>query len=73
MKDVDGNVYIDFTSGIVVVSLGHCKDEIVQAICEQAGKLIHSCIHVVNYEPYLKLAKRLTEITPAASRRGPSC
>ena len=40
MKDVDGNVYIDFTSGIVVVSLGHCKDEIVQTICEHAGKLI---------------------------------
>ena len=69
LKDVDGNVYIDFTSGIGVVSLGHCKDEIVQTICEQAGKLIHSCIHVVNYEPYIKLARRLTEITPGSFKK----
>jgi 4-aminobutyrate aminotransferase/(S)-3-amino-2-methylpropionate transaminase len=69
VKDVDGNVYIDFTSGIGVVSLGHCKDEIVQTISEQAGKLIHNCIHVVNYESYLKLAKRLTEITPGKFKK----
>ena len=69
LKDVDGNVYIDFTSGIGVVSLGHCKEEIVQTICDQAGKLIHSCIHVVNYEPYLKLARRLTEITPGSFKK----
>ena len=69
MKDVDGNVYIDFTSGIGVVSLGHCREEIVRTICEQAGRLIHSCIHVVNYEPYLELAKKLTEITPGAFKK----
>jgi len=64
MKDIDGNVYIDFTSGIAVVSLGHCVEEIVETISDQAAKLIHSCIHVVNYIPYLDLAKRLTEVTP---------
>ncbi|MCW4049437.1 MAG: aspartate aminotransferase family protein [Candidatus Bathyarchaeota archaeon] len=66
MEDVDGNTLIDFTSGIGVTSLGHCTDEIVQTISDQAGKLIHSCIHVVNYEPYVKLAKTLTEITPGS-------
>lgn len=69
MKDVDGNVYIDFTSGIGVTSLGHCVDEIVDTICGQASKLIHSCIHVVNYESYLKLAKRLTEVTPGSFKK----
>ena len=64
LEDVDGNILIDFTSGIGVTSLGHCQEEIVQTICEQAGKLIHSCIHVANYEPYVALAKKLTEITP---------
>lgn len=62
--DVDGNTLIDFTSGIGVVSLGHCQDEIVQTIHDQANKLIHGCIHVVNYEPYIKLAKKLIELTP---------
>jgi 4-aminobutyrate aminotransferase/(S)-3-amino-2-methylpropionate transaminase len=69
VKDVDGNVYIDFTSGIGVMSLGHCRDEIVKTISEQAEKLIHNCIHVVNYELYLKLAKRLTEITPGKFKK----
>ncbi|MGD2201119.1 MAG: 4-aminobutyrate--2-oxoglutarate transaminase [Candidatus Bathyarchaeota archaeon] len=69
MKDVDGNTYIDFTSGIGVTSLGHCADEIVETISEQAAKLIHSCIHVVNYEPYLDLAKRLTEVTPGSFKK----
>jgi 4-aminobutyrate aminotransferase/(S)-3-amino-2-methylpropionate transaminase len=69
MRDVDGNVYIDFTSGIGVTSLGHCVDEIVETISNQAAKLIHSCIHVVNYEPYLDLAKRLTEVTPGSFKK----
>jgi 4-aminobutyrate aminotransferase/(S)-3-amino-2-methylpropionate transaminase len=64
IEDVDGNTLIDFTSGIGVTSLGHCQEEIVQTICKQAGKLIHSCIHVANYEPYIALAKKLTEVTP---------
>jgi 4-aminobutyrate aminotransferase/(S)-3-amino-2-methylpropionate transaminase len=69
MKDVDGNVYIDFTSGIGVTSLGHCVDEIVETISNQAARLIHSCIHVVNYEPYLDLAKRLIEVTPGSFKK----
>ena len=64
VKDVDGNTLLDFTSGIGVTSLGHCQKEIVDTINGQANKLIHSCIHVANYEPYLDLAKKLTEITP---------
>jgi len=64
VTDVDGNILLDFTSGIGVVSLGHCKEEIVKTIAEQAGKLIHGCIHVVNYEPYINLAKKVVEITP---------
>ena len=69
MKDVDGNVYIDFTSGIGVTSLGHCVDEVVETISGQAAKLIHGCIHVVNYEPYLDLAQKLTEVTPGSFKK----
>ena len=69
MRDVDGNVYIDFTSGIGVTSLGHCVDEVVETISGQAAKLIHGCIHVVNYEPYLDLAQKLTEVTPGSFKK----
>lgn len=69
MEDVDGNTLIDFTSGIGVTSLGHCTEEIVATISEQAGKLIHSCIHVANYKPYIDLAKRLCDITPGSYKK----
>ena len=64
MEDVDGNTLLDFTSGIGVTSLGHCTEEIVETITAQAKKLIHSCIHVGNYQVYTDLAKKLCEITP---------
>ncbi len=69
ITDVDGNTLLDFTSGIGVTSLGHCVDEVVETISDQAGKLIHSCIHVANYEPYVALARRLTEITPGGFKK----
>ena len=64
LEDVDGNTLLDFTSGIGVTSLGHCTEEIVETITEQARKLIHSCIHVGNYQVYTDLAMKLCDITP---------
>jgi predicted acetylornithine/succinylornithine family transaminase len=39
--DTDGNRYLDFLSGIAVVSLGHANPVIAEAICRQAGTLLH--------------------------------
>ena len=39
--DESDKAYIDFCSGIAVCSLGHCHPRVVQAIREQAGKLLH--------------------------------
>ena len=41
IEDVDGNVYIDFASGIGVVNVGHCADEVVAAIHTQADQALH--------------------------------
>lgn len=40
--DIDGNRYLDFTMGIGVCNLGHCHPRVTAAICEQAGKLVHT-------------------------------
>lgn len=40
--DLDGNSYIDFTSGIGVNALGFCDPEWVRAVTDQAGRLQHS-------------------------------
>ncbi len=58
-RDVEGKEFLDFTAGIGVLNVGHCPDEVVAAICEQAGKYIHSCFMVQMYEPYVALAKEL--------------
>ena len=39
--DLDGNKYIDFTSGIGVNSLGFCDDGWVSAVCSQLSRLQH--------------------------------
>ena len=42
LKDAEGNEYLDFVSGIAVCSLGHCHPVVTEAICHQAGKLVHT-------------------------------
>src|SRR4030042_5323795 len=64
--DVEGKEYIDFAGGIGVVNVGHCDEEVVRAVQDQIQKYIHTCFHVVMYEPYVKLAKKLNEITPGS-------
>jgi len=37
----NGERYLDFTAGVAVNALGHAHPQLVQAIAEQAGKLLH--------------------------------
>jgi 4-aminobutyrate aminotransferase/(S)-3-amino-2-methylpropionate transaminase len=62
--DVEGKEYIDFAGGIGVINIGHCDEKVLEAVQDQIQKYIHTCFHVVMYEPYVELAKRLNEITP---------
>jgi len=64
LEDVEGKEYIDFAGGIGVINVGHCNKKVVSAIKEQAEQYIHTCFHVVMYEPYVQLAMKLNEITP---------
>jgi len=40
--DANGNRYLDALGGIAVCALGHAHPAITQAICDQAGRLLHS-------------------------------
>jgi 4-aminobutyrate aminotransferase/(S)-3-amino-2-methylpropionate transaminase len=64
ITDVEGKEYIDFAGGIGVNNIGHCNEEVLAAVRDQVQKYIHTCFHVVMYEPYIELAKRLNKITP---------
>src|ERR1051326_7509924 len=68
IEDVDGNEFLDFSSGIAVVSTGHCHPEVVSAIQKQAGELIHMSGTDFYYENMPQLAERISKIAPM---RGP--
>jgi acetylornithine/N-succinyldiaminopimelate aminotransferase len=40
--DTDGNKYLDAMTGIAVCSLGHAHPAVTEAICQQAGTLMHT-------------------------------
>src|ERR1700757_1409989 len=64
IEDVDGNEFLDFSSGIAVFSTGHCHPKVVDAIQKQAGELIHMSGTDFYYENMITLAERLSRIAP---------
>ena len=54
--------YIDFTSGIGVVSVGHANKRLSDVICQQAQNILHiSNLYVI--EPQALLAKEIVELS----------
>jgi acetylornithine/N-succinyldiaminopimelate aminotransferase len=60
--DAQGNEYIDCVAGIAVCSTGHCHPAVVEAICRQAGELIH-CSNLYYVPHQGELARKLSLIT----------
>lgn len=58
--DNEGKKYLDFVTGLAVTSLGHSHPEIVEAIREQAGEMLHSS-NLYWIPNQVKLAKLLTD------------
>jgi len=65
LYDVHGRCYLDFTCGIAVTNTGHCHPRVVEAIREQAGRIIHAQVNILYHEPLLRLAEALREVVPA--------
>jgi 4-aminobutyrate aminotransferase/(S)-3-amino-2-methylpropionate transaminase len=64
ITDVDGNTFLDFVGGVGVMNVGHNHPRVVQAIHEQADRLLHTDFTVVAYEQYVELAERLGALVP---------
>jgi predicted acetylornithine/succinylornithine family transaminase len=58
--DSEGREYLDFLAGISVCSVGHCHPAVVEAVREQAGRLMHTS-NLFYTEPMVRLAERLSE------------
>jgi 4-aminobutyrate aminotransferase/(S)-3-amino-2-methylpropionate transaminase len=66
IRDVDGNEYIDFATGISCLNIGHRNPEVIEAIKEQLDKYLHLCFHVTPYEPYIRVAEKLVNMAPGS-------
>ena len=60
----DGQRYLDYSSGIGVVNMGHAHPRVVAAIQEQAAKLLHGQQNIVYHEAGLRLYDRLSRLLP---------
>ena len=67
VEDVDGNIFLDCNAGVAVCATGHCHPEVVQAIQEQAARLIHICGTDYYYSQMPELAQKLDQIVPVPS------
>ncbi|MFT4069051.1 4-aminobutyrate--2-oxoglutarate transaminase [Paraburkholderia sp.] len=60
--DDKGRKYLDFVGGIGVLNVGHNHPAVVAAVQQQLESFSHVCFQVVGYEPYIRLAARLSEL-----------
>ncbi|MFL5737460.1 MAG: acetyl ornithine aminotransferase family protein [Actinomycetota bacterium] len=64
VEDVDGNRFLDLNAGIAVTSTGHCHPQLVEAIQEQAAKLIHYSASDFFLPIYTEVCEHLDRIAP---------
>jgi acetylornithine/N-succinyldiaminopimelate aminotransferase len=62
VTDFAGNEYIDCVAGIAVNAVGYSHPVVVNALREQAGKLMHVS-NLYYTEPQVNLAEKLSEIS----------
>ena len=62
VTDVDGNTYIDWTSGVLVTNVGHCHPKLVKSVQESVSKLINNYECPTEYR--IKAAKALMDVMP---------
>lgn len=61
--DPDGNRFIDFMSGIAVLSTGHANPRVVKAVQDAAEKFLHISSDFY-HEGWISLSEKLNEIAP---------
>ncbi|MGB9135536.1 MAG: aminotransferase class III-fold pyridoxal phosphate-dependent enzyme, partial [Candidatus Bathyarchaeia archaeon] len=64
IRDVDGNEYIDFNSGLVCLNVGHSHPKVVEAIKNQLDRFLHYSVTDFLYREVVDVAEKLVKITP---------
>lgn len=66
VRDVDGNEYIDFNSGLVCLNVGTNHPKVVAAIKNQCDRFLHYSNTDFFYAEVVNLAEKLAEIAPGS-------
>jgi 4-aminobutyrate aminotransferase len=69
VTDVDGNRFIDFSSGIAVLSTGSTHPKVVAAAKRQLDRFIHFSYTDFYYENLVTLAEKLCELVPGGGEK----
>lgn len=64
VKDLDGNEFIDFNSGLVCMNVGHNHPKVVAAVKGQCDRFLHYSNTDFYYREVIDLAEKLAKITP---------
>jgi 4-aminobutyrate aminotransferase-like enzyme len=64
LKDIDGNVFLDLTTGYSVMALGYGNPLIIKIIQEQLVKLEHCCHYLFYSVQAANFAQKISEISP---------
>lgn len=62
LYDIDGKKYLDMFAGIGVNSVGHCNENVIQAIKKQVEILMHTSNWVYTI-PQIELAEKILKLT----------
>jgi 4-aminobutyrate aminotransferase len=66
VRDVDGNEYIDFNSGLVCLNVGHNHPKVIAAIKNQCDCFLHYSNTDFFYAEVVNLAEKLVQIAPGS-------
>lgn len=69
VKDVDGNEYIDFNSGLACLNVGHTHPAVVNAVKDQCERFLHYSNTDFYYQQTVNLAEKLFELTPGTFQK----
>lgn len=62
--DADGRVYVDMGACFAVAAYGHCNDELVGAVTQQAQKMMHGMGDVYPTDVKVSCLKKLAQLAP---------
>jgi 4-aminobutyrate aminotransferase-like enzyme len=67
--DVDGNLFLDLTSGFGAATIGHRHPKVVAAVARQASELLHGLGDVAAHPARIELARKLCGLAPVDDPR----